>query len=88
MIPAPPDSFLIRCPKLGHQIYFSYCEREGGSFPCPKALDCWHGIFSVEEYFRERYEQEVFEGIFFAKPKPKLLTLVELIEKAKERIKK
>ena len=24
----PADDYEIRCPRLGHQIYFSYCRRE------------------------------------------------------------
>lgn len=88
MISPPPDSFQIRCPKLGHQIYFSYCEKEQGTGPCSRTLSCWYGIFSVEEYFRERFDEETIKKFFYSPPKHRLLTLVELIEKAKERTKK
>jgi len=84
MIPAPPDSFLIRCPKLGHQIHFGYCEREQGELPCSRTLHCWYGIFNVVDYFRERLDQARWNKAFSPPTKSKLETLVELIEKAKK----
>jgi|YNPNPStandDraft_1061719.scaffolds.fasta_scaffold15742_3 hypothetical protein len=85
MIPAPPASFLIRCPKLGHQIHFGYCEREQGKLPCSRALNCWYGIFNVVGYFKERLDQRQWEEAFSPPTKSKLETLIELIEKAKKR---
>lgn len=85
----PPDkSFQIRCPRLGHQIYFSYCRSENNGLPCFKALDCWSSHFLVEEYLSKELTTEQWEQLFDKKPKSKMLSLVELIEQAKKRKKK
>ncbi|RLB14284.1 MAG: hypothetical protein DRG82_14085 [Deltaproteobacteria bacterium] len=82
----PPDeSFQIRCPRLGHQIYFSYCRTENSGLPCFKVLDCWSPHFPVEEYLKSDLTPEEWEKVFEKKPKPKMLSLVELIEQAKKR---
>ena len=84
----PNDEFLIRCRKLGHQIHFSYCRCENSGLPCFKTLDCWYPFFPIEDFLRgELTEKEWHEA--FAKPlKPKVLSLVELIEQAQEKTKK
>jgi hypothetical protein len=80
----PPDQhFQIRCPRLGHQIYFSYCRAENSGLPCFKVLDCWSGHFLVEEYLKSELAPEDWEKVLDRKPK--MLSLVELIEQAKKR---
>ena len=81
----PGDDLTIRCPRLGHQISFSYCRSENKGLPCFKALDCWHSYFSVEAFFKKELTPEEWEKVFRSPPKPKLLSLVELIEQAKGR---
>jgi len=82
----PPDkSVQIRCPRLGHQIYFSYCRTENNGLPCFKVVDCWSRQFKVEEYLRGELTREEWDTVFEKKPKPKMLSLVELIEQAKKR---
>jgi hypothetical protein len=84
--PHPPDDdFMIRCPRLGHQIGFSYCRSESRGLPCFKVLDCWHEHFMIEEYLRDELSSEDWNKTFHAPPKPKALSLVELIEQAKQR---
>jgi hypothetical protein len=83
----PREDYEIRCPRLGHQITFSYCRRENMGLPCFKTLDCWFEHFLVEEYLRKELEPEEWEKVFSRPPKPKMLSLVELIEEAKKRIK-
>jgi len=80
----PGNDYLIRCPRLGHQIYFSYCRSENMGLPCFKTLDCWFQHFPVEDYLRKELKQEEWEKVFSKPPKPKLLSLVELAEKAKK----
>jgi hypothetical protein len=82
-ITPPGDDFAIRCPKLGHQIFFSYCLHENDKLPCFKTLDCWHTHFQVEKYLKEALTQNDWEAAFATPRKPKILTLVELIEQAK-----
>ena len=81
----PEEDYMIRCPRLGHQIGFSYCRSENMGVPCFKTLDCWHEHFQVEEHLRVELTPEEWEQIFNSPPKPKLLSLVELIEQAKQR---
>lgn len=83
-ITPPGDDFSIRCPKLGHQIFFSYCLHENVKLPCFKILDCWHTYFQVEKYLKETLTQNDWEAAFATPRKPKILTLVELIEQAKK----
>lgn len=84
-ISPPDDGYMIRCPRLGHQISFSYCRKERGSLPCFKVLDCWHGHFDVVEYLREELSEEQWEEAFRRSSKSKTQSLVELIEEAKRR---
>jgi len=81
----PGDEYNIRCPRLGHQISFSYCRTENQGLPCFKTLDCWYNHFQVEEFLKEEIAPEVWEKVFAAPPKPKMLSLLELIEEAKKR---
>lgn len=83
---APPgDEFKIHCPRLGHQIYFSYCRNENQGLPCLKTLDCWHTHFKVEAYLKEQLSEAEWEKAFQRQVKPKMLSLLELIEQAKKR---
>jgi hypothetical protein len=79
----PDDSFMIRCPRLGHQIYFSYCRSENQGLPCFKAIDCWYHHFPVKDHLEQILTPEEWENVFGSPPKPKMLSLLELIEKAK-----
>ena len=86
--PTPPgDDYEIRCPRLGHQISFSYCRSENSSLPCFKTLDCWYNHFSVEEFMRLELTPEQWEEVFGRPPKPKIISLVEMIEEAKRKTK-
>ncbi len=75
----------IRCPKLGHQVKFAYCEKEGGGIPCSRAIACWQSFFPVREYFKKTLTEEQWKQSFDHVPKGKIPTLIELIEAAKER---
>jgi len=82
----PPDhTYQIRCPKLGHQIYFPYCQSENMGRPCFKTLDCWFEHFLVEDYFRETLSPEDWEKSFGRPPTPKMVSLIDLIDQAKKR---
>jgi len=80
----PSDDYQIRCPRLGHQIYFSYCRQENQGRPCFKTLDCWHTHFDVQAYLQGELTTEEYEQAFSGKVKPKMLSLLELIEQAKK----
>lgn len=81
----PEESYKIRCPRLGHQISFSYCRVENQGLPCFKTLDCWYDHFLVEEHLRTALTPEEWSKVFGKPTKTKLLSLVEMIEQAKKR---
>ncbi|MBW1721341.1 MAG: hypothetical protein JRH13_10525 [Deltaproteobacteria bacterium] len=81
----PGEETMIRCPRLGHQISFSYCRSENKGLPCFKSLDCWFPHFAVEAYFQEKLSPEQWEKAFQRPKNAKLLSLVELIQEAKRR---
>jgi hypothetical protein len=84
----PDDNFEIRCRKLGHQICFSYCRGENNGLPCFKALDCWYPFFPVEEFLLRQLSPEEFAEAFEKPQKPKVISLVELIEQAQKKTSK
>jgi hypothetical protein len=79
------DHLELRCPKLGGEVTFAYCQREGGDLPCPRTIACWQPYFPVEIYLRTRLTQEQWQRCFNRVPKEKVITLIELIEAAKKR---
>ena len=75
-----------RCPRLGNPVPFRYCEVCGDDQqPCFKILDCWWEYFDVVRYLKEKLPEDQFKQLMTAKPKPKITSLVELIEQAKKR---
>jgi len=81
----PKDDIAIRCPRLGHQINFSYCRHENSGTPCFKTLDCWYNYFDVHSYLKDKLTKEEFRKAFLEKGKPKMSSLFDLIEQAKAR---
>ncbi len=79
----PSKNFAIRCPRLGHQINFSYCQIENSGIPCFKTLDCWYTYFDVHSFLEDKLSKEDFQKAFVNKGQPKVLSLLELIAKAK-----
>lgn len=83
--PDPPkDTLLIRCPRLGHQIHFSYCRTEHLGLPCPRIILCWQPYFAVEALLRRELTGDEWHEIFEKPVPPKVLTLVELIAQARQ----
>jgi hypothetical protein len=82
---SPNERLAIRCPRLGHQITFSYCRTENRGLPCFKTLDCWHTHFPVEELLRKELSPEEWKQAFESPHKPKVQSLLDLIEEAKDR---
>jgi hypothetical protein len=81
----PGEDYLIRCPRLGHQINFSYCRTENMGLPCFKTLDCWFDHFLVEEHLRQELSTEEWISVFEKPARPKMQSLLDLIEQAKKR---
>ena len=80
----PGDDATIRCPRLGHQIHFSYCRTENRGLPCFKTLDCWHHHFKVVDHLKDELTEDQWQSVFGSPTQPKVLSLIELIERAKK----
>jgi len=78
------DHRVRRCPVLGHDVAFSYCRAPGSNLPCRRIFDCWWETFDIEGFVRRHYDDADIEKILAPKDH-KMVTLVELIEKAKQR---
>ena len=79
-----PDDYVMRCPRLGGNVSFDYCRNCGdGQSPCFKVFDCWWETFDVVVYFKERLSDEEFARLSNSRPKPKVSSLLELIEQAR-----
>ena len=81
---AAHDDRRRRCPRLGHEIAFGYCRPTENDTPCRKILDCWFETFDVAQWARENLPAEVLEQLA-QPPKPKMLSLMELIAQAQKR---
>jgi len=85
MTESPYDDKEIRCPRLGGEVRFSYCRREGGDMPCPRTVICWQAFFPVEAHLKDTLTAETWERFVHQQPKDKVTTLIDLIEAAKKR---
>ena len=61
---------------------FSYCRSPGTELPCGKVFDCWWERFDVKAFVEGHWTPEQI-ALILSPRKPKILTLVELIQKAR-----
>jgi hypothetical protein len=54
--------------------------------PCAKIADCWWETFDIVRYLQDHLPEDQFSRVMNARPKPKVASLVEMIEKAKQRL--
>jgi hypothetical protein len=85
-----PETRQRRCPRLGHPVPFAYCLKCGDSQdPCFKIADCWWELLDVVGYLNDHFPPETVSCLLTpTPPKPKVTSLMELIEQAKQRIEK
>ncbi|MHB9099322.1 MAG: hypothetical protein ACYC5X_16025 [Syntrophales bacterium] len=83
----PYRNLVMRCPRLGGEVTFSYCEREAGDLPCRQVVRCWEAGFPVEACLRETLTPEAWERFCAQTPKDRVTTLLDHIEAAKRRLK-
>ena len=79
------DQLELRCTRLGGEVKFSYCRKEGGDLPCPRVISCWYPFFPIEQYLSRTMTEESWNAFASKMPKDKITTLIELIEAAKKR---
>jgi hypothetical protein len=77
------DHKLIRCPRLGDEITFSYCLQESGELPCQRIVRCWSSFFDVESLLKKKLTSEKMNIFINSQPMDKVSSLIELIEAAK-----
>jgi len=78
------DNERIYCRRLGHWLTFNYCRRESDGLPCRKIVDCWFEKLPIKEFLKENYKEEEISYVFESS-KPKITSIIELIEQAKKR---
>lgn len=81
------DKLERRCPRLGSKVTCRYCLEHGSDtrLPCWKIIDCWWEHFDIRSYLRENFSAADMNALEDARPKPKVASLIELIEQAKKR---
>ncbi|NIS70609.1 MAG: hypothetical protein GTO12_17195 [Proteobacteria bacterium] len=77
------DDESIRCPKLGDAVTFKYCRIMNERLPCRWIAGCWQRRMDIHRFLADHYSKEELDRVF-APPKPKIESLLELIEKAKK----
>jgi hypothetical protein len=82
------DHLEIRCPRLGHDLHFSYCRKESGDLPCHRTVHCWSPFFLVEAYLREVFPAETLDRFSKQVAGDKMTTLIDLIQQATSRVKR
>ncbi|HON99577.1 MAG TPA: hypothetical protein P5269_04565 [Syntrophales bacterium] len=80
------DHLVSRCPRLGHEVTFSYCRREALDLPCTRVVECWGSRFNVQAFLRESLGPALWERFLNRPPKDKMMTLLEMIEAARKRV--
>lgn len=82
------ESLQRRCPRLGGDVKFSYCEFCGEEkTPCFKVLDCWWERFDVVAYMQANLTAEAFANLSAShRPPDKITSLVDLIRQAQARV--
>lgn len=79
------DNDTTRCRRLGHDVRFGYCREENDGNPCRLILDCWWQSFDAQSFLRSQLTPEAYAALERAEPPNKVLSLVDLINLAKER---
>ncbi|MBW2138378.1 MAG: hypothetical protein JRH06_12580 [Deltaproteobacteria bacterium] len=77
------DEKMTRCPRIGGDVNFKFCRSENNMLPCRWVVGCWEGRIDISRFLDEHFSQEAQNRIFVP-PKPKIESLVEMIEKAKQ----
>ena len=80
------DNETIRCPRVGGEVNFLFCRSENNMSPCRFIAGCWQIRLDINKFLEAHFSNEELD-LVFTPPKPKLASLVEMMEQAKKRIK-
>jgi len=72
------------CPRLGHAVPFGYCRKPASDTFCRNIVSCWEARIDIHGFLETNYTEEERRAAE-TDPKPKMTSLLELIEKAKAR---
>lgn len=78
------DDKTIRCPRIGGPVNFKLCRSENKMLPCRWVVGCWQMYFDVITFLHKHFSKEQM-GKIFVPPKPKIESLVEMVEQVKKR---
>ena len=76
------DDKTVRCPRVGGDVNFKFCRSENNMLPCRWVVGCWQTRIRVDKFLDEHYSKEELARTFLP-PKPKIESLLELMERAK-----
>ncbi len=82
------DKEVIRCPRLGGEVPFSYCRTLQDGMPCDRVVICWELVFDIGTFLQEHYTPAEIKKFLNPTPKDKMSTLLDIIEQAKKNIKR
>ncbi|RLB26961.1 MAG: hypothetical protein DRG66_06150 [Deltaproteobacteria bacterium] len=77
------DDKTIRCPRVGGEVNFRFCRFENNMLPCRWIVGCWEMRMDMNKFMTDHYSKEEMDRIF-TPPKPKIESLLNLVEKAKK----
>ena len=77
------DENTIRCPRVGGFVNFKFCRSENHMLPCRFVVGCWHERMDINRFLEKNYSKEEMDRIF-CQPKPKIESLIGMIENAKK----
>lgn len=83
------QDILPRCRRLGQEVTFGYCRQETAGKPCRLILNCWWETFDVRGFLRANLPEDTMaqvERAHLSPPPSKVLSLLELVQQAKERL--
>jgi hypothetical protein len=79
------DDLEIRCPRLGHEIRFTYCRLEAGDLPCSRVIACWQSRIPVEDILQQSLSEKQWVSFRISEPGEKLSTLLDYAAAANRR---
>ncbi len=89
MLAEHDQDVLPRCRRLGQEVAFGYCRQDTRGNPCRLILDCWWERFDVRSFLQAHLSAEAMAEVqraASAPPPSKVLSLVDLIQQAKDRL--